>query len=475
VPVKNDVHSTERLYKALLLVASLVTFGYLLASALVENYFMEWHHHQREYRTLLFEKADDDHSRKIANNFRIELQQAVLPELDRVDRCLSCHLGADNPRMKGVPQPYGFHPEPYLEQHPIGRFGCTPCHQGQGRAIQSEQAKRDEHWAAWLLPLPYTEASCGVCHDAEALEDRGAPLLALGSRLFRERGCFSCHRLGERGGSFGPALDRVGRKDKHFFPMEHLAGEHTVVNWLYEHFLDPQAVVPESRMKKTPLTPEEARALTIHMLSLQDRNLPKEILAPDKYRALYESRYPPLADGETLYMQFCYGCHEEAVIGDTDPILEKELPAIRNPHYLSRISDQALKLFIRRGRPGTEMPAWRKDAGGLEDAEIDAIVSYLARSREYVSEETFVPLEPQDVEAGKEIFAEMCALCHGEDGRGDVAPGLTDPVFQEVYDDRLLGLTIRDGIEETQMLSFREMDLSDQDISDVMAYIRTLR
>jgi mono/diheme cytochrome c family protein len=462
------------MYKTILLVASLTTFVYLIAAAVTENYFTDWRQHQREYRSLLHDRADDDHSRKIAKSFRIELQQAVLPELNRVDRCISCHAGVDNPRMKDVPQPYAFHPGLYLQQHPIGKFGCTICHQGQGRAVNSEEAKHDEHWSQWLLPPTYTQASCGVCHDPAAMEDRGAQLLALGQQLFRERGCLSCHRLADRGGAFGPALDGVGRKHKHFFPMAHLEGEHTVVNWLYEHFLDPQTVVPGSRMKKTPLDDEQARALTVYMLSLQDINLPKEYLPSDKYRALYEARHPPLADGEALYREFCWGCHEDSVVGDTDPILEKELPAVRNPHYLSRISDDALRLIIRQGRPGTEMPAWREDVGGLRDDEIDAIVAYLAQSREYVSRDTFVLSRPQDVAKGESLFAENCALCHGEDGTGDVGPGMADTVFQEVYDDRLLGLTVRDGIDDTQMPAFREMGLSDQDISDIIAFIRTL-
>jgi mono/diheme cytochrome c family protein len=467
--------STGRSYKVLLLVSSLITFAYLLVSASQENFFTEWRQHQRRYRSLLLDKANDDHSRKIARGFRIELQQVVLPELGRIDRCLSCHLGVDNPRMNDVSQPYRSHSAPALERHPLGKFGCTVCHQGQGRAVVSEEAKHEKHWSAWLLPLPYTQASCGVCHDPMAIKDRGAPVLARGYELFMERGCLSCHRLRERGGSFGPALDGVGRKDRHFFPMAHLEGEHTVVNWLYEHFLDPQAVVPGSRMKKTPLTPEDARALTTYMLSLQEVNLPEEYLPADKYKALYETVHPPLADGEVLYRAFCYGCHEESVVGDTDAILGKELPAVRNPHYLSRISDESLAFIIRRGRPGTEMPAWREDVGGLRDEESEAIVAYLAKSRLVVSEETFVVSKPQDAEAGKALFGEMCALCHGEDGRGDVGPSVVDAVFQEVYDDRLLGLTIRDGIDDTEMPSFREMDLSDQEISDIMAYIRTLK
>lgn len=473
--MNKEPRSLEKFYKILLMASSLASFGYLVASASWENFLTEWRRHQNSYREILFEVADDDHSRRIARNFRIELQQVALPELGRVDRCISCHLGVENPRMKGLAQPYRFHPGSLLEDHPIGKFGCTICHQGQGRAVVSEEAKHDENWSTPLLPLEYTEASCGLCHAPSALEDKGAPSLATGYRLFMERGCLSCHRLGKRGGTFGPALDDVGRKHKHFFPMAHLEGEHTVVNWLYEHFLDPQQVVPESRMKKTPLDPSQARALTTYMLSLQNITLPKEYLPSDKYKELYEASHPPLADGESLYNAFCYGCHGESVEGDTDPILGKELPAIRNSHYLSRISDEALAFIIRRGRPGTEMPSWAENAGGLREEEIDALVAYLAESRESFSQETFVAVKPQDVEQGQALYLDNCAPCHGENGEGDVGPGLRDPVFQEVYDDRLLGLVIRDGIENTQMPAFLEMGLSDKEISDIMAYIRTLK
>lgn len=466
-------HSHERFYKYLLLCSSLVALVFLVASAFVENYSADWRQEQREYRELLFDVATDDNSRRIANRFRIELQQVVLPEIDRVDRCLSCHLGVDNPRMEGAPQPFSFHSGPFLFDHPVGSFGCTLCHRGQGRSVVSEEAKYDEFWGEWLLPLPYTQASCGVCHDALALESSGAPGLARGFRLFKERGCRSCHRVGDRGGNFGPALDDIGLRNRHFFPMAGLSGEHTIENWLYEHFLDPQEVVPGSRMKKTPLTDEQARDLTIYMLSLQDVNLPREFLAADKYKSLFEERYSPLVDGEMLYNEFCFGCHEESVVGEEDDILEKEIPAIRNPHYLSRLSDSALELIIRRGRPGTEMPAWNLDTGGLRDQEIKALVDYLAQSREYVSEETFEILTPQDSETGEELYADWCSDCHGEAGRGDTAPSLMDPIFQEVYDDRLLGLTIRDGIDDTGMDSWGS-DLTVQEISDIIAYIRTL-
>src|SRR5256885_14703606 len=76
------------------------------------------------------------------------IQQIVLEEFDRnnfdkpvarVDRCTSCHAGINKPGFEDQPNPWKTHPrrELYLSKHPPEKFGCTPCHGGQGPAVES--------------------------------------------------------------------------------------------------------------------------------------------------------------------------------------------------------------------------------------------------------------------------------------------------------------------------------------------------
>ncbi|MCC7535946.1 MAG: c-type cytochrome [Deltaproteobacteria bacterium] len=71
-----------------------------------------------------------------------QIQQVVTNwrEHEDVDRCSTCHMGADsaNYTSPSVPRQFRTHParEWILASHPVERFGCTSCHQGQGRATE---------------------------------------------------------------------------------------------------------------------------------------------------------------------------------------------------------------------------------------------------------------------------------------------------------------------------------------------------
>ena len=81
------------------------------------------------------------------------------------------------------------------------------------------------------------------------------------------------------------------------------------------------------------------------------------------------------------------------------------------------------------------MPAFGKD-GILKPEEIREVANYVR---------TLDGLEPEqgvDVAAGKKIFADNCAACHGDDGKGNIemgAPNLTTKVWQ--YGSNLKDLT----------------------------------
>src|ERR1700730_16529258 len=141
-----------------------------------------------------------------------KILQINVPEANIVDRCESCHVGIREPvkltavamSVKGgkaddYARAFTSHPEPdLLKTHDPETFGCSPCHQGNGRATTSvEKAHGNyEHWLWPLFPKPNAEAGCQTCHAADmhlAVGDVGAHI-SNGKFLFRQRGCMGCHR-----------------------------------------------------------------------------------------------------------------------------------------------------------------------------------------------------------------------------------------------------------------------------------------
>jgi hypothetical protein len=141
-----------------------------------------------------------------------KIVQINVPEANIVDRCESCHLGIREPvkltaaamspkgkKPDAYARAFPSHPEPdLLKIHDPDKFGCSPCHQGNGRATTSvEKAHGNyEHWLWPLFPHGNMEAGCQTCHAADMVlvsNDVGWTLL-LGKDLFRQRGCVGCHR-----------------------------------------------------------------------------------------------------------------------------------------------------------------------------------------------------------------------------------------------------------------------------------------
>ena len=89
--------------------------------------------------------------------------------------------------------------------------------------------------------------------------------------------------------------------------------------------------------------------------------------------------------------------------------------------------------------------------------------------------------ETGDPAKGKEIYERLCSVCHGAQGKGDgpagqmMKPPAADLTGSKVKDktDTELFQTIQNGIPPTPMSAFKGQ-LSDQQIHDVVAYIRSL-
>lgn len=468
-----------RLYRWTLLGASLLTIGFLAAAALRENYFNQWQSLQRDYRDILRSKASDERGRELLKNYRIELKQVSVPPLNSVDRCVTCHNGIDDPRMTDVPHPFAVHPGDILKNHPVDRFGCTICHHGQGPATNFRDAKADDvSWDYPLLTAELTQSSCLTCHDVERLPPQQVALLREGMQLYQEKGCGSCHKLGGRGGTLGPALDNEGAKTRHQLVMTNLKPPYTTWRWHQAHFRDPGGIVAGSQMRNPTVTEREALALTVYMLALWQRDVPESYLAPDKVEQKFRVLHPQPLTGEQVYRQYCFACHGEGTYGRWNPTFRRFIPAIRGPSLLAVASPAYLEANIAKGRPGTQMPAWERQAGGLQPAEISAVAQYLtAGAAKARAAPAGGRLATGDRRRGMELFARSCAGCHGVAGRGGVAPELANPTFQQAASDDFIVTTIRNGRQATIMPAFQRTGaagLSDAEIADLLAYIRSL-
>ena len=474
----------SRKYRWLLLATSLLTMGYLVAAAVRENFHADWYRLQKQYRTLLDSKATDTSGRAIARDFRVELKQVSVPQLKAVDRCVSCHNGIDDPRMTDVPVPHAVHPGDILKNHPVDRFGCTVCHQGQGPATTFEDAKAVEaYWDYPLLDRTLTQSSCLACHDVEKLPPQQVALVLEGRKLYQEKNCGSCHKLGGRGGSLGPALDNEGSKTKHQLILTNLAPPHSTWNWHEAHFRDPGGIVPGSQMKNPALSEPQVLALTVYMLAQRQRDVPESYLAPDKLEEKVRRLHPQPLTGEQVYHQYCVACHGEGTYGRWDKTFRRFIPAIRGVSLQTTADRNYLKAQITNGRPGTQMSAWGKQAGGLLPEEVESLLDYIqpAEARRVAAAASHAAVIPArgNPERGSELFSSYCAGCHGMAGHGGAAPELANPVFQQAASDEFIVTTIRNGRRSAAMPSFQPRVagarmFSDTDLGDLLAYIRVL-
>ncbi len=188
------------------------------------------------------------------------------------------------------------HRDVLLGNHPVERFGCTPCHGGQGQALTAQSAHALTHEEFWLTPVlgldehtselserlsrerkkgkradehkiaglekeleekrsnlhGYLYTNCRRCHNEvmmldfpspppETGETRDyAPNLSKGMALFEDLGCHGCHSVEgypalDKLAKVGPSLAKVGSK---------VNGIEWLVDWLKQ----PRSYLPDTKM-----------------------------------------------------------------------------------------------------------------------------------------------------------------------------------------------------------------------------------
>lgn len=473
--VRPDTERFDRRVKIWLLVVSLATIAALGAAALQENVLEDWRQLRTQYRSELEARATDDVGRAALEQFDVYIAQSYLPSLGTVDRCQTCHAGIEDPRMADAPQPFTAHPGRILEAHDPARFGCTVCHQGQGRATRVADAHgRVPHWETPLLPSWFLRTTCTRCHTEDRLHgenglliqlDGGTPsvgttLLARGRTLSQELGCAGCHVTDGKGGRLGPALGALGDRAPHGFDFSHLpTGARDPARWLEEHFLAPTVVSPGSRMPPVASRPD-ALALTAYMLARREPIadiLPRQVPVGG------------LQTGRELYVEYCSACHGADGRGGNVPALHT--PVLNNRDTLAVASDDFLAAMIARGRTGTDMPPWGDGHGNLTAEEIDLIVAHLRSWEPQGASLADIDSDRGDPARGGALYRGLCAGCHAASGAGGLGNALVSSSFLAVADDRFLADTIVNGRPGTAMPSWKH--LSAGDVSDILAWLRS--
>ena len=119
--------------------------------------------------------------------------------------------------------------------------------------------------------------------------------------------------------------------------------------------------------------------------------------------------------------------------------------------------------------------------GQIEELEIATIRAeiakneYLAKAANLIDENSVVMLgDASDLDAGKTIFIQMCAACHGEDGGGLVGPNLTDAYWIHGGKINDIFATIKYGVPEKGMKSWKD-DYSPKQIAQLASYIKSIQ
>jgi cbb3-type cytochrome oxidase cytochrome c subunit len=434
----------------------------LIIAAVWQASTPSWKKYQHEYLQMEAQGEPNAVTKAAVLNTPPQIQQILLPGLQRVDRCTTCHQGVEDPTMKNAPEPFHYHQG--LGPHVPSKFGCTICHGGQGLATDVKDAHGNvPFWQTPLLPADYVRASCGRCHKEGDIP--GVPELTEGRRLFETEGCRGCHKLNGIGGSIGPDLSEEGASLRS-------------PQWLEQHFLNPSAVSPGSAMPNFHFTRGQARALTYYMLSLTNADM----------GAYYASEplIPSPSYGRELFVQKdCLVCHS---IGGVGAKVGPDLLGVTKRHSTNWLDEQLVNPQLVY--PGSSMPAFDMPA-----TERKAVIAFLATAtatdaQAIVAGKGQAPT-PEDaaIAAGKLDFGRFgCAGCHGTDLQGGVpnpnaqggeVPSLLhlasdyskDDVLEIIRNGRVPPLANTKGPQPPLYMPAWKNLLSDEDIHQIVEFL----
>ncbi len=460
----------------LVLIGAGVLFLFLFGAWIREGVNKEWRKNQKEYISLLRETAVSEEESGIIE-FERGIFQVELSHFNRVDRCISCHNGLEDPRMTDVLQPHAVHPGTFLSDHPVQDYGCTICHGGQGGALTQEDAHarlQENHWPYPLLEQPYIQASCGKCHLSifnfsgpdQTGDMKGMEVFVRGLSIFTGEGCLGCHQARGVGGIIGPDLTQQGEKTKHEYSFQNISGEQSISNWLKEHFKDPEMVSPGSQMLKVNLEERELEALAIFVMGLSKPDIPFDFFSMatlNEFKGIRETM-----KGSDGYSTLCSACHGKKGEGKNYEDYNTGIPSIGNTDFLRVASEDYIRFTMKKGRSLRQMGSWSTRVSGLHSHEMDGVARYLKEQIERSVTEKAIGLRGDTI-LGKQLFTQHCVACHGDEGKGGVAVALNQKGFLERADGDFMLNTLLRGRRNTAMPAWT--NLENEKLGDLISYI----
>ena len=367
---------------------------------------------------------------------------------------------------KGYAHPFSTHPHPELyltsaSPHPMQKFGCTSCHEGQGSGTSFQNASHtpdspdigekwhqkygysyNHFWEYPMYPQRTGEAACLKCHHnvvelgVNPKYGASAPKLFKGYELIRQYGCFGCHEINgfNAGKPIGPDMrlepqtaeevERIaadpssgaGTMRKVGPGLRHIASK-TNKAWTEYWVQEPKRFHPETRMPQffnltnqkdaeaKELQPVEIAGIVNYLFAVSE-NLKTERWA-DGYQ-------PDAERGKKLFSQRgCLACHShqdfEGIKADFGPDLTHAHEKIASIEWLyTWLRDPT------RHSPRTRMPNLYLEPETVNNVTVDPaadIAAFILSNRD---------------ESGK--------LMEGADGkpvRDETGPGRYQPIAWE--------------------------------------------
>ncbi|MDE0485018.1 MAG: c-type cytochrome [Candidatus Poribacteria bacterium] len=359
------------------------------------------------------------------------------------------------------------HRDVLLAKHPLEKFGCTPCHGGQGHGLTAKSAHALTHAEYWLTPVlgmekvkdekgkdtertseekkGYMESNCRRCHDGVMKLDFGlnpetnapqdyAPNLTKGLAIFEDLGCHGCHAVEgysalDKIQKVGPSLKKVGSKID--------------IAWLENWIKKPEAYLPNTTMPN--FFPAEGMSQLVYFKNGGQRNgvvtetdtgyvikaddgteYPyakddvlrvvdevKSIAAYladmkdqdlDESQGTYSKSESAIKSGEeTVKTVGCLTCHKVGELGSDFA------PALDSVG--SKVTSTYLRQWIENPRaydPDTAMPSLR-----LSNRELDNVVAYLMNLQKPTPTAVSASIGEVDVDEGEKLVRTYgCFGCH---------------------------------------------------------------